>query len=95
VTVIEASVVRPVEHLQRAHDLLQLVAREDVETPKDIDDPLLLVQIMTAVDVLCWVLQHKNQAEFGKLLYAVEMALKEAGHDLSKFETPEYWPTTQ
>jgi hypothetical protein len=71
--------IRDAQELQRAHDLLSMLTREDLPVPVEISDRDRL-EMEVAVDTLCWVLHHDRAAIFNDTLLAMEEALLKAGY---------------
>ena len=65
---------RPVEQLQRAHDLLVGILLKEVPNP-GFDEKY----IHAAADVLCWALNHDHNIAFDQNLKRLEGALAERG----------------
>jgi len=72
---------RPVEEIQRAHDLLVPVLLGEVPNP--FETPESKRYLHCAADVLCWILQHDHNLTFGENLEKLETGLKELGFQLN------------
>jgi len=71
---------RPVEQIQRAHDLLVPILLGDVPLPCD---ERTRAYIHAAADVLCWCLQHDHNDAFANNLKDIEASLLERGYQLN------------
>lgn len=72
---------RPVEQIQRAHDMIVAILIGDVPNP--ISDPQSKQHLHAAADALCWVLCHDHNKTFGENLRKLEALLKERGYQLN------------
>lgn len=71
---------RPVEEIQRAHDLLVGIITGDVPSP--VQTPAAIEAMTSAAAALCWVLRHDHNPLFENYLRLVEEHLKEMGWEL-------------
>jgi len=67
------------QELQRAHDILLSVIKEEVELPLTEEQKKLT---MACASVLCWCLGHNHNDSFERNLKAIEDAAAAAGYEL-------------
>lgn len=77
------------EEIQKAHDLLHpLITGElDLNQANVVIEPETVLAIHSALDVLCWILDHEHNSTFAKNLTALEVELLEAGFQLKPFNS--------
>ena len=66
------------EDIQRAHDILQAVVRDEI--PGLTLSPEARLIIETSLDVLCWLLQHESNPSFAARLALVEKQVDQLGY---------------
>lgn len=72
--------MRTKDQIQKAHDTLVLIATGKVPHPC----PDNKNAIITAADVLCWVLEHDHNPTFKDNLDKIEMFLAEHGLEITQ-----------
>ena len=68
--------LRPLPRIERAHDLLAGILNGDVPLELAPEDER---QAHTALDVLCWVLEHQHNPTFANNLHQLEEKARKRG----------------
>ena len=69
--------LRPPLEIQAAHDRLTAIVLGEVPNPFKREAPMS--QLVLALDVLCWVLQHEHNQTFAKNLAAIDVFFAKRG----------------
>lgn len=71
---------RPVEQIQRAHDMLTAIALKEVPNPLPVSFEGSAMH--AALDVLCWVFEHDHNKTFAGNISRIEERLAQSGYIL-------------
>lgn len=77
--------MRTLDEVQRAHDMMVGIILGDIENPFHAKSMKSLEQ---SADVLCWVLKHGHNEEFGKNLKEIEDYCQEKGIQIARDAAP-------
>lgn len=69
------------QDIQRAHDLLAGIVLGEVPM---VLRPEVKVGIHTALDTLCWILEHDHNQAFSKNLVEIERSASRLGYELKR-----------
>src|SRR5438128_2213384 len=84
-TINELPAMKPLEEVQRAHDILHSVVTGAMPAPFG---GAVANHCHASLDVLCWVLGHDHNKSFANNLAAIERELTERGLVLQRAEHP-------
>lgn len=84
--------MRQREDIQKAHDILTQILCGGIPNPfaHDEDPEKAQVALVAAADVLCWILEHDHNRNFGMNLANIERFM--AAHNLHLGKGPEIKP---
>lgn len=73
--------MRNFDEVQRAHDVLRAIVTSEVPWPPSIPRANLNA-LRSALDALCWVLEHEHNDSFAKNIERVEKEIERMGFKL-------------